>query len=400
MRRALALRRSSGLLLIVAGALLNPWLLGAVLVPDGEIRSTSAKAAILLFDGMLLAAGWFLFASRTPLLPLARRILPAGLIMIALTEAGLRILGYQPWTPPDIRIEVEPGGRFFRPHPTLGFQHLPGRFRVTLPTGYRFQVAHDAEGFRATSPGGGAGPAPGAPEVWIFGCSFTHGWTVEDEEHWPWIVQQSMEDVRIANFAVDGYGTLQSWIQFREALARGRRPAAALVAYASFHDPRNTFVRHRRKDVAPVVRLGPLRQPFARFDGSGSIAIGMSDVDYVEFPLMRHSALAHQIEILYNRFEERVYGRSGEVTRWILSEWAGQARESGVRFGVLGILGDDLTREVGEFCSAASIPFGDISVDLDVPANTNLPHDPHPSAAAHRAYAEKALPFIARLLDR
>ncbi|XZN93083.1 MAG: hypothetical protein ACM65M_09780 [Microcoleus sp.] len=36
----------------------------------------------------------------------------------------------------------------------------------------------------------------------------------------------------------------------------------------------------------------------------------------------------------------------------------------------------------------------DISVDLKIPANNNLPHDLHPSAIANRQYAEKLEGFL------
>jgi len=36
----------------------------------------------------------------------------------------------------------------------------------------------------------------------------------------------------------------------------------------------------------------------------------------------------------------------------------------------------------------------DISVDLKIPANNNLPHDLHPSAIANRQYADKLDGFL------
>ena len=47
-----------------------------------------------------------------------------------------------------------------------------------------------------------------------------------------------------------------------------------------------------------------------------------------------------------------------------------------------------------EELSKEGIATVDISVDLKIPANNNLPHDLHPSAIANRQYAEKLEFFL------
>lgn len=389
-----------GAALVLAGVVANVWTVGVVFSPDGSIDSTALRALIWAFDGAAVLLGIAVIRARSSLARKLRLLLMASILGLVLLEGGLRLLGFAPWRPPDLDIRVEPGGKFFQAHPTLGYRHLPGAFSVTLPDGYSFRVTHGEDTLRVMRPAGASLPPAGAPGIWIFGCSFTHGWTVNDAEDWPSRVQEALPGHDVVNFGADGYGTLQSFIQFREALETRSPPRAAIVAYASFHDPRNTFVRHRRKDVAPVNRLGPLRQPFARLRDDGTLVQGMAEVGYREFPLMRQSALVHLLEVAWNGIEESTQGRSQEVTRRLFSEWAAVARGRGVALGVAGILDDALTKSLGAWCEAADLPFADISVDLEVPENTNLPHDNHPSARAHAAFAERALPLIRRLLER
>jgi lysophospholipase L1-like esterase len=331
-------------------------------------------------------------AERTPRPARARR---AGLVAAALAlgtavalglaELGLRAAGFRPWHVPPTDTTVVPGGRFYAPHPLLGYTHIAGKFEVTLGDGYSFRVTHGPDTLRVTGPPAGddGAPRPGG-ELWLFGCSLTHGWSLDDGDTWPWLLQERFPDTRVVNFGVGGYGTLQSLIQFREALRHGR-PRLAVLAYASFHDARNTFLRTRRKEVAPYSSLGPLVQPYGRLDRDGRLRVEMADVTYREFPFMRQLALAHLAEAGWNGLEARAVP-SAEVTRAIIAEMAALAKANGVDFAVAFIYErpfmTDFLRELG-------VPAVDMSVDLTVPGNTNEPHDIHPSARANRVYAQR-----------
>jgi hypothetical protein len=311
------------------------------------------------------------------------------LALAVVSEVVLRLSGIGPWTKKDAGIRVEPGGTFFTPHPTLGYTHLPGSFQVTLPDGYSFHVTHLPNTLRVTHPLDTYPSTGDKEEIWIFGCSFTHGWALNDEDTYAWQLQQMLPEYEVVNFGSNGYGTLQSLIQFREALPT-RKPKVAVLAYASFHDARNTFLRKRQKAVAPWNKLGPLMQPYASVDRDGRLHYAMADVVYREFPLMRRSALAHFIEITYNNYEAwRTDSRA--VTEALIDEMAALAKANGVEFVVAFISGKpymmDYTRSRG-------IPTVDISVDESLPENTNRPHDNHPSALANRKFAETLEAFL------
>jgi len=302
-------------------------------------------------------------------------------------ELTLRIKGYKPWTPIEPNIRVEPGGRFFRKDPVLGYTHIPGTFRVILDDNYEFRVTHLQNYLRITHPLGTYHGSPAKPEIWIFGCSFVHGWLMNDEQTFPWLLQEKMPEHEIVNFGTGGYGTLQSLLQFKQAIGN-RRPEVAVIVYGSFHDARNTFLRYRRKYVASLNKLGPLRQPYARLDRQGRLRYGMATVEYVEFPLMRRSALSHYIENAYIGIEDRLYD-SHAVSKAIIKEFSLVCKEAGVPLIVAGIIADPLTNDMLEYCRQEGIRTADISVDLARPENIVIPGDLHPSASANRRYAEK-----------
>ncbi|MFH1800840.1 MAG: SGNH/GDSL hydrolase family protein [Candidatus Omnitrophota bacterium] len=306
-------------------------------------------------------------------------------------EIVVRMTGFKPWDPSEKPIPVEPGGRLAELHPTLGYAMIPGRYTVTLPDGYKFTVTHGNDFLRITSPLNASPVQPNEGEIWIFGCSFTYGWSLNDEQTYPWLLQEKFKNYKVVNFGTIGYGTLHALTQFREALKAGRKPVVAINAYGSFHDERNTFLRSRRKAVGPNNKLGPFRQPYARLR-NGQLYYAMTkDVDYHEFPLMRHSALINLIEECYNKTEAKAVN-SPEVTERTLVDFDRTANGNGIPFVVAGIDSDSST--VLSEMRARGISTVDISVDLSNPIYRNGPHDSHPSALANQKYAENLAVYL------
>jgi hypothetical protein len=321
-------------------------------------------------------------------------LLASILMALFSVELALRFLGYRSWQVKEVKVSVEPGGQFFTKHPTLGYTHLPGKFQVTLADGYTFKVTHLTDTLRITHPLDTYPVASIKEEIWIFGCSVTHGWTLNDEETYPWRLQARLPEVEVINFGVSGYGTLQSLLQLQEALNRRTKPRLVILAYASFHDQRNTLLRVRRKEIVPWNKLGPLTHPYAALDPPGRLKLGMAEVVYHEFPLMRYSALVHLIETTYNtKVEDRFY-RSHEVTQALIRELAKVTEAHGVELVVAGLLSDRLTADTLAYSRSIGLTTTDISVDLSRRENRNLPHDPHPSPLANEQYAQKLATFL------
>ncbi len=310
-------------------------------------------------------------------------------LLVATAEGILRARGVEPWQKEGVSLQVDPGGKLFKRHPTLGYSHIPGNFTVTKRTGYSFKVTHLRNTLRITRPIDMSEKFKKNEKIWIFGCSFTHGWSLNDEETYPWLLQRQFPRYDVVNFGVSGYGTIHSLLQFRDTL-KTTTPKVAILSYATSHDARNTFSRIRRKRVARVYNFGPLLQPYARLDKRGNLRYSFADIEYREFPMMRHMALAHFIEMKLNQFEHKRI-RSQDVSRALIMEMATLAKEHEVDFVIAKISGG---RAMLDFAKKNGIPNVDISLNLDVPENTNRPHDGHPSAIANQKYADKLGKFL------
>jgi hypothetical protein len=83
--------------------------------------------------------------------------------------------------------------------------------------------------------------------------------------------------------------------------------------------------------------------------------------------------------------------RSRTVSELLVAEMAGLAKKHEVKFVIANIAGNHVLKD---FSEKNGIPNIDISVDANLPENTNRPHDSHPSAIANQKYAAKLGEFL------
>jgi hypothetical protein len=82
------------------------------------------------------------------------------------------------------------------------------------------------------------------------------------------------------------------------------------------------------------------------------------------------------------------------VSKAIIREFADLCAHNEIKLVVAGIDADPATAEMLAHCSKSGLATVDISVDLQEDRYNNRPHDGHPSAAAHRAYAQRLRQFL------
>lgn len=291
----------------------------------------------------------------------------------------------------------------FRPDPELGFVLAPGTYTSVYGSAYSCTYTIDDDGRRITRPRASAKHGRHKDEIWIFGCSLTFGISVNDDETYPWLLQKAFPAYAVTNFSVPGYGTVQSLLQFKQALNRGRRPALVVLGFSHFHLERNVLSRGWLRNVFAGGLFVDAGYPYARLDGNGGLRFQFGRLASRSYPWITYrSALANYLYTLYiSRYNVR--GETADlnasaVTLLLLREFADQCTAHGIPFVVAGLTGDD-----GSFQFLADRGYRVVyaAEDYDFEGSgrftdTTYPYDLHPSKTAHRKFAVRIAEYLHR----
>lgn len=242
----------------------------------------------------------------------------AGLALIfsiVMGEIALRLAGVSPLDVEFLQaiaatIEIKPGGQLIEPAPDFGYRLKPGTFAVTFAN-KTWHVTQTAEHTRNTVNVGGR--PNDRLEIWVFGCSFACGFGVDDAETFSSQLQSRLPDRRIINHAAYGYSDVQSLLRFRQELKHRPAPSVAILAYAPFHDMRNTYSRGWQAFTQRTyLRLGMRAHPYGYLE-NGTLRIGERLIDYRPIPLESYSSILTLIDLSLMKYDERSH-RSTDVT--------------------------------------------------------------------------------------
>jgi hypothetical protein len=277
-------------------------------------------------------------------------------------------------------ITISPDVPLTRKDPRYGMRLVPGHFEVSIDVPeasapYRFTMDIDQDGYRTTS----ADPAlrAGEPEVWIFGCSFTWGYPLDNEDTYPWLIQAALPDHRVRNFGVHGVGNLRALRQMRELLEDLHRepPVVAVFGYASFHKTRNVG--------------GTLEAE------TGDSSLRSHLVDYRSV-LDELALAAVDVPVEIEDFELR---NKTHVTFTIFDQLARLCVEHDI-VPVLAVQHINGSSDpVVEFAEELGFEVVPMTVDFRRAIFNVMPFDNHPNAAANTIYADRLLPVVQRLLS-
>jgi non-ribosomal peptide synthetase component F len=306
------------------------------------------------------------------------------LVTVALVGGELlaRWIVPQPTQDRPLAVEVSPGGRLFEADEDVGYRLLPGVFRVKIAHGGVFSVTHLPNSRRATT--AAATPPEAAHAVWIFGCSFTYGWGVNDADTYPWQLQRDRPHLAVSNFGVPGFSTVQSLLQLRAALQREPPPEIVVLGYASFHAQRNVLDPGYRATLSAVNRLGIASYPFARLDGDGTVVVERTTIAPDAGVLVAHSRLAYALDEAARRYQMR--GQDARaVTIAVLRAFERTAADAGARVVIAGVSPDGETLGVLDEIRTAGVT----AVNIAPPVlKQNAADWSHPGPDDHHTYAD------------
>jgi len=309
-------------------------------------------------------------------------------ICCILTEFLLRLFGFNPYLP-NQRSEIEfyPNGVFYQKDTVLGWKHIEGEFNINITKNYSWKASHLTNTYRITRPKKDYSPIDNRPKIWFMGCSYTHGWSLNDSETFPWILQKNYPKFNIENFGVGAYGSLHSLLQLKRELQNSNKPKYLFLNYASFHDERSTMLGHWRKALISG-KLKNIEVPYARIE-KDSLKIKKSETIYSPWFFNKYSATVNLMENSYYNIQD-YFVHSQDVSIKIIEEIIKTCTTNNIEFFLLGIHQTTNTSYVLNYFREKDVNCLDISVDLINNKNlTNHPYDPHPGVLANIEYAKK-----------
>lgn len=323
-------------------------------------------------------------------------VLIALILILAGVELGARYLGYGDYTLPERDFTVYPDTTFFIPHKTYGYKMREGKFVINQDEQLLWTSTQDKEGYRICS----LLPNSTKPEIWVFGCSFTYGWGVNDEQTYPWLLQVALPDYTVKNYGVGGYSTYQNLLQLEDLLdsveTKGL-PKLVVLSYSFLHDQRNTASPFWMRAVSANVNLRELQYPFARLAGD-SLSYQSLPIQYKGLPGHKKLNLISILEHEGNKEEDKSL-HNREVTLRIIDKINKKCEENNIKLLLFGLDNSQDTyitlADIYKYVERPNIVVAPL--DLNSKEYTYLPIDPHPNQEGHKLYAQVLGNWIKKL---
>ena len=137
-------------------------------------------------------------------------------------EGGLRLAGF---APNNFSVNANFADHTWsQPDRVLGWTNRPGPGR-SFEAGEAVMNFWE-DGRRASRPDR---EKRGSSLVYLFGSSFTQGYSVVDKETFAYLLNERYQDIVFENLGVGGYGLYQSYLLARRALEKPEAPAPTLI---------------------------------------------------------------------------------------------------------------------------------------------------------------------------
>jgi hypothetical protein len=180
--------------------------------------------------------------AESPKQPRRSIVIAARLIALTIGLAGAEGIlwfgGYPSWWQ---TLHISRDDSEYAPDPDLGWRNREGKFDLVDPErNTPFRYTNWSQGRRATSDREGARDPATSPQVLFFGDSYVQGFGLSNQQTFAWLVQKNHPELAISNFGTADYGTYQSYLAIRLAIAKYvRGQCSVFYLFNSFHEGRN-----------------------------------------------------------------------------------------------------------------------------------------------------------------
>jgi hypothetical protein len=219
-----------------------------------------------------------------------------------------------------------------RPDPEIGWvlNSDPIEYRnrlVDAQGALQYDVVYSLEGGRRKT----ASPVHSGTEVVTAGCSFTFGHGLNDQDTWPWMLQEKLPNYHVVNTGCMGYGTDQALlVAEREVRQHPAQTSTVIFGFGDFQIERN------RCTQGWMVTVYPFSKPL--------FAVRNGDVEYQHQVRFWTGGVVGQYSNLFgqltNTFANRANGipshsEARELTAALFTSYSRRFQALGVRFVVV-----------------------------------------------------------------
>ncbi len=253
-------------------------------------------------------------------------------VSLVASEGLLRLLGYEPWTYLTLDRN-EPV--MFEYDSSLGWRTKEGHFEIPPydPSGSKTALTILKSGVRKSSEHQ-TEAMDSRPKMIFVGCSFTQGWAINDDETFPWKIQQKLPSFEVMNYGAGGYGTYQSLLLLERMLPAMAEPKIIIYGFIDHHEDRNVATGQWLELLAGFSRRAHVYVPSVGMDKTGNLR-RQKPGKYPELPFREDLATAALAEKAMVKI--RTLGREKQkrkLTQQLMLEMKRLSARYGAQFAV------------------------------------------------------------------
>lgn len=204
--------------------------------------------------------------------------------------------------------------------------------------------------------------------LWFFGCSYTWGWGLNDNEIFTDVMQQKIKSYKIHNYSIPAYGNIHYLLQLKQLLKTEAKPKAAVFMYNFFHPQRNVAAPSRLRNINTLGK----------------------DLYHPAGYLENEELKIKTIPISDNQGKDPSRKYMLEVTKKIFIELLNICKANDI-IPIVCLQDTEPDDSMAAFLINKGFTVFDLNIDLSKPGMRNYPLDAHPSFRAHKKYADKLI---------
>lgn len=325
---------------------------------------------------------------------LVRKIVYYTLVVLVCTELAFWVLGYRPYQYQHFKMESNPKGAFIGDS-LLGIKLNPGQYKITLNDSLTFIATHNSNNKRVI-------PfthidTVEIPTIHFFGCSFTYGYGVNDEETFASLTQKQFPQYRVLNHGVIGYGTVQSLLMLQKQVEI-KQGDIVVLCFSSVHFDRNVLNQKYRLDLKIGFEnsshdLSSLMKnsAFPFVNSSNEIKYESWDSLYRHWFAREYLCTINYLQSMYDSEANKNNDGISE-TAFLMQEIINLTKTRGGTPLIFCLDNSDKINSMMNLLPEANWATADF--DFSNKSLTNFPYDDHPNKAGHQFIFERLIQFI------